>query len=122
MYEIRHSSDPGSPTNLNKRVDRRMDGDSPLRNVESSRPASFLAGQRWAVRTQRTQATMTFPRIDHPEFAEFIRRFYGVSKPEAVEQRQPSQIRENAFVVDESSPSPTEIGARRQETTDSRAS
>ena len=41
------------------------------------------AGSNRPFSTDRTQATMSFPRIDHPEFAEFIRRFYGASKPEA---------------------------------------
>jgi len=62
----------------------------------------------------RTQTTMAFPRIDHPEFAEFIRRFYGVSQPEAMAQRQPSSDRTDVSAADSRVATTAEMAAGRK--------
>ena len=55
---------------------------------------------------------MTFPRIDHPEFAEFIRRFYGVSRPELGSLHPSAEDRLAATAPDSSAHSSIE-GERR---------
>ena len=57
---------------------------------------------------------MAFPRIDHPEFAEFIRRFYGISKPEAMAQRHPSSDRPDMPVSDSRVATNAEMAAGRK--------
>lgn len=57
---------------------------------------------------------MAFPRIDHPEFAEFIRRFYGVSKPEVMAQRPPAQDQADTQVADPNLTSHAEMATGRR--------
>lgn len=58
---------------------------------------------------------MAFPRIDHPEFAEFIRRFYGVTQPEATSHRQPSQDGTGVPATGSRVPATAEMAAGRKD-------
>ena len=51
---------------------------------------------------------MAFPRIDHPEFAEFIRRFYGITQPEPTSHRQPPQDGTDLLATDSHVPATAE--------------